>query len=219
MNQIEKTILSGLLNDPEFCKKTIPFLQEEYFLDRVDRAVFQSLKQFINDYKSVPTKEALLISLESNKGLNEDEFSKCKDLVSDISKTQKQDTQWLMDSTEKFCKDKAIYNAILESIQIMDGKDKQRTPNVLPEILSKALAVSFDTNIGHDFLEDYEERYEVLHMVEDKIPFDLEMFNTITKGGISPKTLNVFLAGCVHPETKVNIRYRKNTSKKKSEEI
>lgn len=195
MSQTEKTILAGLLTDSEFCKKTIPFLQEEYFLDRVDRAVFRSVKEFVDEYKGVPTREALLIALENNKTLNEDEFSRCKTLVSEVSKVGKQDTEWLCDTTEQFCKDKAIYNAILESIQIIDGKDKTRTPNALPEILSKALAVSFDTNVGHDFLEDYEQRYEFYHRVERKIPFDLEMFNTITKGGIAPKTLNVIMAG------------------------
>jgi replicative DNA helicase len=195
MSQTEKTILAGLLNDSEFCKKTIPFLQEEYFLDRVDRAVFRSIKDFVNQYKGIPTKDALLIALEDNKGLTEDEFSKCKSLVGDMGKSPKQDTQWLSDTTEKFCKDKAIYNAILESIQIIDGKDKARTPHALPEILSKALAVSFDTNVGHDFLEDYESRHEFYHRVERKVPFDLEMFNAITKGGISPKTLNIIMAG------------------------
>lgn len=213
MSQTEKTILSGLLTDPEFCKKTLPFLQEEYFLDRVDRAVFRSMKDFVNEYKGVPTREALLIALEDNKSLSEDEFGKCKTLVGEMGKTPKQDTQWLCDTTEKFCKDKAIYNAILQSIQIIDGKDKERTPHALPEILSKALAVSFDTNVGHDFLEDYEHRYEFYHRVEKKIPFDLEMFNTITKGGISPKTLNIIMAGCVSPDTKVRIRYRKGNSK------
>jgi replicative DNA helicase len=195
MSQTEKTILAGLLTDSEFCKKTIPFLQEEYFLDRVDRAVFRSVKEFVDEYKGVPTREALLIALENNKNLNEDEFSRCKSLVGDLSKAGKQDLEWLVDTTEQFCKDKAIYNAILESIQIIDGKDKNRTPNALPEILSKALAVSFDTNVGHDFLEDYEQRYEFYHRVERKIAFDLEMFNTITKGGIAPKTLNVIMAG------------------------
>ena len=155
MSQTEKTILSGLLNDSDFCKKTIPFLQEEYFLDRVDRAVFRSLQDFVNEYKGIPTKEALLIALENNKSLTEDEFGKCKTLVGEMGKTAKQDTKWMLDTTEKFCKDKAIYNAILESIQIIDGKDKARTPHALPEILSKALAVSCDTNVGHDFLEDY----------------------------------------------------------------
>ena len=195
MSQTEKTILAGLLNDSEFCKKTIPFLQEEYFSDRVDRAVFRSLKEFVDEYKGIPTKEALVISLEGNKTLTEDEFSRCKSVLYDLAKAPKQDLEWLVDTAENFCKDKAIYNAILESIQIIDGKDKTRTPNALPEILSKALAVSFDTNVGHDFLEDYEHRYDFYHKVEKKIPFDLEMFNTITKGGISPKTLNVIMAG------------------------
>lgn len=195
MSQIENSILAGLLNDPNFCKKTIPFLQEEYFLDRVDKEVFRAVKEFVNKYKGVPTKEALLIFLQNNKGLTEDEFSKCKALLGEMAKTPKQDTEWLCDTTEKFCKDKAIYNAILQSIQIIDGKDKVHTPHALPEILSKALAVSFDTNVGHDFLEDYEERYEFYHRTEKKIPFDLEMFNVITKGGISPKTLNIIMAG------------------------
>jgi replicative DNA helicase len=195
MSQTERTILSGLLNDSEFCKKTIPFLQEEYFIDRVDKTVFRSVQKFVEEYKGVPSKEALLISIEGDKSISEDEFSRCKTLVGEMCKSTKQDTDWLVKTTEKFCQDKAIYNAILESIQIIDGKDKTRTPLALPEILSKALAVSFDTDVGHDFLEDYEERYEFYHRVEKRIPFDLEMFNTITKGGICSKTLNIFMAG------------------------
>ena len=194
MSQIEHTILSGLLNNAEFCKKTIPFLQEEYFLDRVDRAVFQSVKTFVEKYGGTPTKEALLISLEADKNLAEEEFRRCKEVIGTCSRTQDQDWQWLVDTTEKFCQDKAIYNAIFDSIKIIDGKDKNRTPMALPEILSKALAVCFDTDVGHDFLEDFEERFEFYHRVEKKIPFDLEMMNTITKGGISPKTLNIFMA-------------------------
>lgn len=195
MSQTERTILSGLLNDSEFCKKTIPFLREEYFIDRVDKTVFRSVQSFVEDYKGVPSKEALLISIEGDKSISEDEFSRCKTLVGEMCKSTKQDTDWLVKTTEKFCQDKAIYNAILESIQIIDGKDKTRTPLALPEILSKALAVSFDTDVGHDFLEDYEDRYEFYHRVEKRIPFDLEMFNTITKGGICSKTLNIFMAG------------------------
>ena len=195
MSQIEHTILSGLLNDPDFCKKTFPFLQEEYFLDRVDRAVFQSIKTFVDQYGGTPTKEALLISLEADKNLAEEEFRRCKEVIVACSRTQDQDLQWLVDTTEKFCQDKAIYNAIFDSIKIIDGKDKNRTPMALPEILAKALAVSFDTDVGHDFLEDFEDRFEFYHRVENKIPFDLEMMNTITNGGICSKTLNVILAG------------------------
>lgn len=192
---IEQTIIAGLLNNDEFCKKAAPFVQEEYFSNRPDRAVFREIKSFMDKYKGVPTKEALLISLEGDKSLTDDEIKRCRDITDAVARADKQDTQWLLDTTEKFCKDKALYNAVLESIHIIDGKDKVRTPNALPEILSKALSVSFDTNIGHDYLENYESRYEVLHREEDKIPFDLEMFNLITKGGVSPKTFNVIMAG------------------------
>ena len=195
MSQTEQTVIAGLLTNEEFCKKVIPFVQAEYFADRSDRAVFREIKAFMDTYKTTPSKEALYIALEADKTLTEDEITRCRNTVDSVSRADKQDTQWLLDTTEKFCKDKAIYNAILESIHIIDGKDKVRTPNSLPDILSKALAVSFDTNIGHDYLENYEQRYEMLHREEDKIPFDLEMFNLITKGGISPKTLSVFLAG------------------------
>jgi len=195
VSDIEKTILAGLLNDSDFCKRTLPFLQEEYFHDRVERAVFRAVKGFADEYKGVPTREALLITLQEDKGLNEDEFKRCRETVAEASRMPKQDTAWLTDASEKFCKDKAIYNAILQSIQIIDGKDKVHTPHALPDILSKALAVSFDTNVGHDYLEDYEKRYEFYHRVERKIPFDLEMFNTVTKGGITPKTLNIIMAG------------------------
>ena len=195
MSQIDKTIIGGLLGDSDYCKRVIPFLQEEYFHDRVDRALFRAIKGFVDEYKGIPTKEALAISLESNSNLTEDEFKRCKDLLTETARSPKQDTQWLVDTTEKFCKDKAIYNAILQSIQIIDGKDKVHTPHALPEILSQALAVSFDTNVGHDYLEDYDSRYEFYHRVERKIPFDLEMFNVVTKGGITPKTLNIIMAG------------------------
>jgi len=195
MSEIEKTVIAGLLNNEDFCKKVIPFIQEEYFLDRCDRCVFCGIKKFIEEYNAIPSKEALRIFVEENKTLSDEEVTNCNKIIDSATKTSKQDETWLLSITEKFCKDKAIYNAILESIHIIDGKDKTQTVNMLPEILSKALGVSFQTNIGHDLLENHEERYEFLHRVEDRIPFDLEMFNVITKGGITRKTLSIILAG------------------------
>jgi replicative DNA helicase len=195
MSQTERTILSGLLLNSEYSKKVIPFVAEEYFHDKIESAIFRCIKSFMDEYHGLPSKEALLISLETDKTFSEDEYSRCKDTVVEIYRCPKQDTQWLVDLTEKFCKDKAVYNAILESIKIIDGKDKNRSPTALPEILSKALAVSFDTDVGHDYLEDYEKRFDFYHRVEKRIPFDLEMFNTITNGGICSKTLNIFMAG------------------------
>lgn len=195
MSQTEKTILSGLLANSDFCKKVIPFIAEEYFHDRIECAIFKAIKCFVDEYNGIPSKEAILISLEDEKSFSDEEFSNCKDIVDEISAETKQDTAWLTDLTEKFCKDKAVFNAILESIKIIDGKDITRSPNALPEILSNALAVSFDTDVGHDYLEDYEKRFDFYHRVEKRIAFDLEMFNTITQGGICSKTLNIFMAG------------------------
>jgi len=153
------------------------------------------VSSFILKYNNIPTKDAILVSLESCNTLGEMEFKKCVSIADDMFKEgEKSDTAWLVDQTEKFCKEKAIYNGIMESIGIIEGKDKEKTQNAIPEIMSKALSVSFDTRVGHDFLEDVDDRYEYYHRVEEKVPFDLEMFNTITRGGVRKKTLNVVMA-------------------------
>ena len=160
----------------------VPFLKEEYFQDKSERAVFNIVSKSILKYNNIPTKDAILISLEEEKSLGEIEFKKCVSISEEMYKEgEKSDTIWLVENTEKFCKEKAIYNGIMESIGIIEGKDKEKTQNAIPEIMSKALSVSFDTKVGHDFLEDVDQRYDYYHRVEEKVPFDLEMFNIITR--------------------------------------
>ena len=195
MTTIEKSILENLILNEEFARKVVPFIRDDFFSDRKQRIIFQSIREFINSYNGVPTKDVLKITLDSRKDLNDEEFNSCVEIVESlINKEENED--WLVEQTEKFCKDRAVYNAIMESIQIIDGKSKSsKTENAIPEILSDALSVSFDTSIGHDYLRDTEERYEFYHKTESRIPFDLEFFNIITNGGTPQKTLNMILAG------------------------
>ena len=192
-NRIETTILSNLVYDEEYIRKVIPFLKEEYFQDGIEKVIFQTIWAYAEKYKSNPTLEALVIDVQ-DKALNEEQYKKSVDYLSEIEKTP-MDLDWLTDQTEKWCKEKAIYNAVLNSIQIIDGKVKDQTPDSLPGILSEALSVSFDKHIGHDYMEQSADRYEYYHAKEEKIPFDLDFFNRITKGGLSNKTLNIALAG------------------------
>ena len=192
---MESVILKNLVLNEDYSRKVVPFLQEAYFQDKAERTVFNIVSKFILKYNSLPTKDAVLVSLENETSLGEMEFKKCTSIADDMFKEgEKSDTQWLVEQTEKFCKEKAIYNGIMESIGIIEGKDKEKTQNAIPEIMSKALSVSFDTKVGHDFLEDVDQRYEYYHRVEEKVPFDLQMFNTITRGGVRKKTLNVVMA-------------------------
>ena len=190
---IEQSILSNLINNEQYFRKSIPFLKQEYFQDRSQKLAFKLIDDYVKKYSSQPTVKALTIDLE-NEPLNQEEIDNVKTLIDGLDAEPIKDSEWLIDQTEKFCQDKAIYNAIMSSINILDGKT-DRTKNAIPQILSDALAVSFDTNVGHDFLEDYESRYDFYHKKEQRIPFDLEYFNKITKGGIPNKTLNIALAG------------------------
>lgn len=190
---IEQSILSNLINNEQYFRKSIPFLRQEYFQDRSHKLAFKLIDEYVKKYSSQPTVKALAIDLESEP-LNQEEIDNVKTLINELDAEPIKDNEWLLDQTEKFCQDKAIYNAIMSSINILDGKT-EKTKNAIPQILSDALAVSFDTNVGHDFLEDYESRYDFYHKKEQRIPFDLEYFNKITKGGIPNKTLNIALAG------------------------
>ena len=190
---IEQTILNNLINNEKFTRKVLPFIKPEYFQDRTQRLTFEHIDDYVKRFNNIPTKEALTIEIDNSK-LSEDQFELCSNLVNDLILKEKSDDDWLLEKTEKWCQDKAVYNAIMQIIQIIDGKSS-KTTNALPEILSDALSVSFDTHIGHDFLEDAEERFEFYNRVEDRIPFDLELMNKITKGGLPKKTLNVALAG------------------------
>ena len=193
--RIENEILSNLINDEEYVRKVIPFIKEDYFSDAEDRKVFSVVKEFVTKYNSPPSKSALLIALQEDRSVSEDLYVKCETVINSLNPDEKTDKNWLVDETEKFCKDKAVYNAIMQSIQIIDGSDKQHSKDALPSILSDALSVGFDNNVGHDYIENAEERYEFYHRLEEKIPFDLDYFNRITEGGLSNKTLNVALAG------------------------
>jgi replicative DNA helicase len=186
-------ILRNLLNDETYARRTLPFLKPEYFDDFSERKVYQEISEFINKYNSLPTKETLLIDIDKQK-ISDDEFDRCSKIISELEK-EETDKKWLIETTEKFCQEKAIYNAIMNSIQILDGRDKNHDKGSIPQLLSNALAVSFDPNVGHDFLNDIDERYDFYHRVEERIPFDIEYMNKITKGGIPKKSLNIILAG------------------------
>jgi replicative DNA helicase len=194
MDKIETKILSNLLYDETYTRKVIPFIKETYFDLLTEKIVFQEIHKFVMNYDDIPTKTVLNIEIENRKDISDDMFQGALQVVSDL-KEEKFDEQWLLDTTEKWCKDRAIYLALLDSVKIADGKDKARSKDSIPSILSDALAVSFDDHIGHDYISDSESRYDFYHKKEDKIPFDLELFNKITKGGLPNKTLNVALAG------------------------
>jgi len=191
--RIETKILSNLIYSEEYARKVTPFIKDEYFQDSIEKIIFQTILDYTNNYHVNPTVDILTIDVQK-KSLNEEQYKKAVQYISEIEET-KTDLSWLLDQTEKWCKDKAIYNAVLNSIHIIEGKDKNRSPEALPSILSDALAVSFDTNVGHDYMNQVSDRYEFYHTKEEKIPFDLDFFNRITKGGLPNKTLNIALAG------------------------
>jgi DnaB-like helicase C terminal domain len=192
---IEKVILSNLIYNDEFGRKAIPFLKSEYFQEYSDKILFELIDDYVKKYNSFPTLEALAIDLSNKDGLNDDIFKSSKETISSLEYDQNTKLDWIMDQTEKFCQDKALYLAIMQSIKIMDEKNGSLSKGSIPSILTDALAVSFDTHIGHDFLADAESRYEFYHRKEKRVPFDLDYFNTITNGGLPNKTLNIALAG------------------------
>jgi len=195
MTDIEKLILHNLIKNEIYSRKVTPFIKKEYFHDRSLRFVYETIHDFIIKYNNLPTKEALYIILDKNKSITQEEMKRVTDIIEEITNTQELcDSEWLLNETESFCKEKAVYNAIMESIQIIDGKSQQSEGSI-PDILSKALAVSFDAHIGHDYIEDYEKRYEFYHTKEKRIGFDLEFLNQITNGGTPTKTLNIVMAG------------------------
>lgn len=195
--RLEQAILRNLIKNEEYLRKVLPFLRDDYFTDKTDRAIFKEVVNFASQYNSCPTVEAIEISLKDRKNITNEEVEQCVDVLEIIRKNTEElpKVDWLIDKTEKFCQEKAVYNAVLQSISILDGKDKALEKGAIPKILSDALAVSFDSSIGHDFLEDSDSRFEFYHRKEERIPFDLEYFNKITKGGLPAKTLNIALAG------------------------
>jgi len=194
LSNIEQTILKNLLTEEPYMRKVLPFIKPEYF-QGVYNLLFKEVAKFVAKYNKLPTHDAFKIEIDQSDKFNDDQYQAAMEILPNIFSAEKADDKWLEDTTEKWCQDRAIHNAIMESISIIDGKHKNLTKNALPDLLSKALAVSFDTNIGHDYLVDAANRYDFYHEDEDRIPFDLEYFNKITKGGLPNKTLNVALAG------------------------
>jgi replicative DNA helicase len=195
--RLEQTILKNLIFNEDYLRKVLPFLKDEYFTDRTEKTLFHEITSFTESYNTTTNIEALLLAVKERRSLTDDEVEKCKTYLQEIEKTKNEESkvQWLVDKTEKFCQEKAIYNAVLGSISILDGKDKTHDKGQIPKILSDALAVSFDNSVGHDYLENSDARYEFYHRHESRIPFDLDYFNKITKGGLPNKTLNIALAG------------------------
>lgn len=191
---IEEQILQNLLYDESYMRKVIPYLKDQYFAQADQKIVFRLMEFFIKRYNKCPSKEALLIDLERVPGLAEEVHKNSVTLINSLAET-KIDQDWLVNETERFCQDRAIYNAIMSSIKILDGKDKKLDKGAIPNLLNSALGVSFDSSIGHSYLKDWEKRFNFYHNTEKRIPFNLEYFNKITKGGLKPKTINVILAG------------------------
>jgi len=191
---IEKTILSNLIYNEDYCRKVFPYIKEEYFDDNSLRKIFSTYSEYVNEYKEPPSIEALKISIDKRKDLNESSYKEVVSLIDELKVDKDTNHQFLVDETEKFCQDKDLYNSIRKAILILDGQDKENDKGAIPKILSDSLGISFDTHIGHDFLEDFESRHEYYHRKEERLPFDIEILNKITKGGIPRKSMTVLLA-------------------------
>ena len=192
---IEKTILANLIHNEQYTRKVLPFIKGDYFSDRTERAVFEEIQKFVDKYNDLPNQNALEVELDSRKDLNEGDYKRVISVVKELQKDDNVIFDWLVETTDDFCNDKAVYNAIVDGINIIEGKDRNRDVGSIQSILTDALAVGFDNHVGHDYLLDAESRFQYYHTVEEKIPFDLDFFNRITKGGLPPKTLNIALAG------------------------
>jgi replicative DNA helicase len=197
MNRLEQTILKNLIYNEAFTRKVIPFIRSDYFSDDAERIIFKEVFEFTNKYKNLPSHEALVINLTESKSLTEPQVKSAIELLNAIKETKDETVElaWITEQTEKFCQDKAIYNAIMESVHILDDKQSKKSKGEIPKLLSDALGVSFDSNVGHDYMQDFDDRYDFYHRVESRVRFDLDIFNKITKGGLPVKTLNIALAG------------------------
>ena len=195
MQKIEEITLSKLILDENYCRKTLPFIQDEYFESIHHRTIFDTVRLYVEEYNAVPEPTAIKIEVEKRRDLSEEIMKEIENFLDDKLDHDQYNDEWLLDTTEKWCKERAIYLALMDSIKIADGQDKTRTKDAIPHIMSEALGTCFDETVGHDYIKDAEERYDFYHTVEDKIPFDLEYFNKITKGGLPNKTLNIALAG------------------------
>lgn len=192
--KLEETIVNNLICNEEYSRKALPFLQMDYFTSDTEKQLYKIINAFVETYNKLPTKEVLGVSIEKLKGLTEDQYKALSERVEALENLKAENSEWLIEETEKHCQDRAIYNAIMDSIQIIDNKKKDIGRGAIPELLSAALSVSFETDIGHDFMENAADRYEYYHRTESKLPFDLELFNTITKGGLKRKTFNILMA-------------------------
>ena len=193
-NSVEDLVVASLLHNTDFSRKTLPHIKTDYFENYNNKVICEELSSYFTQYDNLPTKEALRIEIESRSDLNETTFTEVKQTL-DLATEEPHEIDWLVHTSEKWCRDRAIYNALLESIQIADGNSETMGRDAIPSILSNALSVSFDNSVGHDYLDDADQRYQFYHRVEEKIPFDIELLNKVTKGGLSKKTLNVALAG------------------------
>lgn len=212
MKTTSQIILENLIKNDEFHKKVIPFLKSEYFNEEPsEQVLFNHIVKYSQKYSKVPTFESLFIEISNDKNVTEKQAAGVDELFSTLKEQSlgNNDINWLIDKTEEYCKDRAIHNAIMESISIIDGENKKLSKGAIPELLKEALSIGFDVSLGHDVFENAEDRWEYYHRKQEKIQFNLNHFNKITKGGFAKKTLNLFLAGCVDENTKVRIRIRK----------
>jgi len=194
--KLEQTILLNLMKNESFMRKALPFLKSEYFAASPERKLFNQIQNHITTYNKLPSTSAIALGLQERTDLVESEYTSCGEILEELSDSAiEDDTEWLLDSTEAFCQEKAVYNAIMDSITILDGKDEQRDKGSIPVLLQEALGVSFDPHVGHDYIDKWDERYDFYHKIEKRIPFDLTFFNKITSGGIPRKTLSIILAG------------------------
>ena len=197
MKRLETTILKNLIFNDDYARKILPFIKSEYFTDNTEKILFEEVEEYINHYKHLPTYESLVINFTESKSMTEQQVQDSVEMLRAINaeKDEASNISWLIDNTEKFCQDKAIYNAIMKSVKILDDRDNRDSKGAIPQLLSDALGVSFDSSVGHDYVEDADNRFDFYHRHETKIPFDLDIFNKITKGGLPQKTLNIALAG------------------------
>ena len=209
MQTISTIILKSLLQNEQYCRKVLPYLKSEYFQERSEQITFSEIEKYIAKYNVPPTTDNLKIAVSGRTDIFDSDVKSIETLIEEIGdKKYDVNENWILDQTENFCQERALHNAVLESIQIMDGKTK-KDKGAIPSILQDALGITFDPNVGHDYLDDAEKRFAFYHTKNKKYPFHLDYFNRITNGGLEPKTLNILMAGCVHPETKVKIRLKK----------
>jgi hypothetical protein len=211
-DRIENLILSSLIFNEDYSRRVLPFIKPQYFNELSEKCIYEKISDFILKYENLPTKEVLYISTSKDETLNDTIENYVKDIITSLQPVNV-DLDWLLEQTESWCKDRALYLALMDSIKIADDKKGKLSKGSIPKILTDALSVSFDPNVGHNYLEDTDERFDFYHKVEEKLPFDIECLNIITKDGVPRKTLNVLMAGCVHPNTTVRVRFRKHSSK------